>query len=581
MGRNFAYFVCVILGVYALAGSASAAPGDLDPGFGDGGAVLPKLPAGSQFEPFAMDIQQDGKLVVVGNYETSTSATIEVARFNTDGTPDSGFADHGFLVVGPEGAPPGSSATDIRVLSDGTILVAGPYVEPGMVAFAGVRMLKLRSNGSLDESFDGPPSNKCSGNGVVCLQFETAMNGRPEAIAPTEGGGFYLAADSYLGASGGKYVIAKLGPDGSLDTAFSTTGVKLFVPPEMTWGSPVGLMVSSDGKLLVAGNTGVGSLEGGTRKFAVTRLNLDGSADATFSDDGSVYYDPSTASTSGKLNDAMLQPDGRIVLVGQNGFSKPSAVLIRLRADGSLDPTFSLDGRVEYKVDKRSTVAGAVGFDSRSNILVGGRYVRGGVSHLLVSRMNSGGNFDKKFGKAGTVALSDPAAQISGALGLIVQSNDRIVGLAAQDLPGVARYSTITHPYLVRLLAFGKGSKPTLSLISPAVSVLNRSALKVFSGRAGPNGLITKVQLALLEKNSALLKKRACMWLRSAKARFKKITARRHKCSRPLYLNAKGTFDWVFQLSKRLPVGSYVLTTRVTLSNGSQRSSKRTFRLTK
>ena len=67
---------------------------------------------------------------------------------------------------------------------------------------------------------------------------------------------------------------------------------------------------------------------------ALVRLNADGSLDPGFSDDGKV-------STGLDAQAMAIQADGKIVLAGGYGFR-----LARYRADGALDPTFSGDGNV-------------------------------------------------------------------------------------------------------------------------------------------------------------------------------------------------------------------------------------------
>jgi hypothetical protein len=69
--------------------------------------------------------------------------------------------------------------------------------------------------------------------------------------------------------------------------------------------------------------------------------------------------------------------------------------------------------------------------------------------------------------------------------------------------------------------------------------------------------------------------------------RFKRVKARRGRCSKPPFLRAKGTTSWSFKLKHRLPKGSYVLFSRAVDTTGkrethfsTRRGNERKFRVT-
>src|SRR5688500_14901204 len=79
----------------------TAAPGDLDPTFGNGGIALGYSPGYQLYLACAMAIQPDGKIVVVGqgvgpghgpNWESA------VVRFNPDGSLDTSFGGTGIVI---------------------------------------------------------------------------------------------------------------------------------------------------------------------------------------------------------------------------------------------------------------------------------------------------------------------------------------------------------------------------------------------------------------------------------------------------------------------------------------------------
>src|SRR5437660_12830051 len=92
----------------------TAAPGDLDPTFGIGG----KLIDGS-FLAGNVEVQSDGKIVVVGNY----AAGFVVARYNPNGSPDVTFGFGTGKVITDLGGE--EYAWKIVIQPDGKIVAGG------------------------------------------------------------------------------------------------------------------------------------------------------------------------------------------------------------------------------------------------------------------------------------------------------------------------------------------------------------------------------------------------------------------------------------------------------------------------
>lgn len=124
-------------------------------------------------------------------------------------------------------------------------------------------------------------------------------------------------------------------------------------------GAIYSLCQTPEGKIVIAGAF---SHVGGTRRGHIARINNDGSLDGSF-DPGSGF--------NGHVAEIALQPDGRIIAAG--AFSSldgsPCGPIVRLNADGSIDPAFtaplSLAGtqvsRVALQTDGKLMVAGQTG----------------------------------------------------------------------------------------------------------------------------------------------------------------------------------------------------------------------------
>jgi len=96
--------------------------GSLDTSFDSDGRVT--MPNSVQFEPEALALQSNGKLVIVGRDFIFSGSAIAVARFNSDGSVDQTFGSGGIVTTS---AGTGSSAASaVAVQTDGRI-VAGGY----------------------------------------------------------------------------------------------------------------------------------------------------------------------------------------------------------------------------------------------------------------------------------------------------------------------------------------------------------------------------------------------------------------------------------------------------------------------
>ncbi len=107
---------------------------------------------------------------------------------------------------------------------------------------------------------------------------------------------------------------------------------------------------------------------------------MDGTLDATFDGEtgvngnGFIRTDFGNASGHDQALGVAIQSDGKIVAVGYafNGTNNDLAIT-RYNSNGSLDTTFSVDGKATYNFGFSGTeIAAAVAIDSQGRILVGG-----------------------------------------------------------------------------------------------------------------------------------------------------------------------------------------------------------------
>jgi uncharacterized delta-60 repeat protein len=197
---------------------------------------------------------------------------------------------------------------------------------------------------------------------------------------------------------------------GDLDTSFGGSGKKT-----ISFGGtdiPQAVLVQPNGRIVVAGG---GALPTG---FCVARLRSNGLLDPTFGSGGKrvIRFGGEQEGAFG----AALQPDGKIVLVGDSDFR---VAVARLKPNGSLDATFSGDGR-------RTFSWGPIGRATDVLVLPNGKLLVGGFSgpetgNVQVARLNANGTLDSTFGTGG-IATADFGGDDFG-LAMARQANGRIL----------------------------------------------------------------------------------------------------------------------------------------------------------
>jgi uncharacterized delta-60 repeat protein len=182
------------------------------------------------------------------------------------------------------------------------------------------------------------------------------------------------------------------------------------------------IAVQADGKIVVGG---VAASATGDLDFALARYNANGNLDNNFDADGKVTTD------IGGLDNAIralaLQPDGKIVVAGyaDNSVTLWNFALARYNPDGSLDTSFSGDGKVALDFNLGYDEAADVVIQSDGKIVVGGSVDLFSAENFGLMRFNSDGTLDTSFSGDG-MQTTDFGSEDSLS-GLALQANGRIV----------------------------------------------------------------------------------------------------------------------------------------------------------
>jgi len=137
--------------------------------------------------------------------------------------------------------------------------------------------------------------------------------------------------------------LAAFASDGGLDTTFGSNGLGLSGITGAQGNYACGPVIQPDGKILIC-DTSYSSGPSGY-DFFVARFNANGTLDPSFSFDGKVTVDFAGGPPGLDSGDAVvLQADGKIVLVGatRSGNAAYDFAIARLNSDGILDTSFGV-----------------------------------------------------------------------------------------------------------------------------------------------------------------------------------------------------------------------------------------------
>ncbi|MFF8278782.1 calcium-binding protein [Streptomyces lateritius] len=384
--------------VVALPGQAAAAPGDLDPAFGDAGRLVSDL--GGYEQATAVAVQPDGRIVAVGGIDRN-GGDFALARYLPDGSPDPAFGDGGRVFTDIDGG--GDTANGVALQPDGAIVVVGTSESTSLGGFY-LTVARYLPDGTPDLGFGG--------TGHVVTDFGTGGADDGTSVAIQQDGLIVVA-----GQSAGDFALARYRPDGILDTTFGTGGR---VTTDFAGGADAArsVAVRTDGRIVAAGHHGAGP----AYDFAVARYNPDGGLDTTFSGDGRATVDFGAVDMGHAV---AVHTDGRVVVAGGSG---NDFAVARLLADGSPDPAFSGDGRTTTDFDGGSELARAVVIQPDGRIVAAGR--RGG--DFALARYQTDGSLDTGFSGDGRT-VTDFAGGFEEAYGVALQGDGRIVAAGYRD----------------------------------------------------------------------------------------------------------------------------------------------------
>jgi uncharacterized delta-60 repeat protein len=447
--------------------------GSLNPAFGTNGAVNSTL---GSFET-GLATQADGQIVAVG----TDGVSIQVVRFNPDGSPDQTFGSGGAVstLIGST-----DNFESVAIRPDGKIDVAAVETD-SVTSASNILLVQYNPDGSLDQSFGSggsvltslPNGQNFTVGGVMSDLIHVGLAIGPDSQIIVTGG-----ASGGTGAAG--LVVAEYDRSGNLVTSFGSGG--LVITPTFsdsagnTFINPSGNAVTVDGRgrIVVAGTAAPSPGPFNPAVALLARYNADGSLDNKFGFQGavtSVFDGPPNndyVPVGISANAVAIRPDGRIVVsgdasappsisgIGGLSFESFSSFAVeQYNSDGSPDPHFGSHAIALYSVPFNFIAT----FDATSMVLQpNGDVVVAGTTnyspvpfdaflvdtHFAMIRLLPDGSFDTSFGPRGVVTQTFPNASFSNMFVALEPNGNIVAGGSAVNAANFGEFEFGLAEYL-------------------------------------------------------------------------------------------------------------------------------------
>ncbi|MBC8098836.1 MAG: hypothetical protein H7Y11_05300, partial [Armatimonadetes bacterium] len=310
---------------------------------------------------------------------------ILAAPGDLDGTFGTGGAVR-FIVDGDIGYP-----YDMALSPSGQIVLAGYAVEP--LNRRRIVVARLTSGGGIDGTFGG--------DGVVTTIIETgaAPSSTAYAVLVDAQGRVIIGGSSSNETTEQNLTLVRYQPDGTLDSSFGQNGIVLSALDVVGPNTVYGLALDANGRLLVTGNAGAALL--------VARYLPNGTLDTTFNSSGVLLVNYGDFASGVQV---LVDANDHIIVAGNISYTPTTSdiLLLRLKPDGSPDPSFGEQGMVITNFGD-SDLGRSLAIDGDGRLIVGGVTANGAIGGIALARYLPNGNLDNSFGVGGiSILLGKP-----------------------------------------------------------------------------------------------------------------------------------------------------------------------------
>ena len=332
-----------------------------DPAFGTNGRA--RFDLGGVANAFDVAVTPIGGLAIAGR-RTADEDRMFVLRVRPNGTRQPGFGHRGLVLI--DFGKPRASANAIAFTPQGRIVIGG-YTSNGVLARSA--FARLSAGGTLDKGFGG--------DGRASFEIGTGAE-QVNDLLVLPGGGI-VAAGVAENAQDPRFSLIKLTGGGRLDTSFGVgrDGASTFdVTPAPDMANA--LTIAADGDFLLAGSGGA------EQDWAIVAAPRNGVLDRAYGDRGRVVLH--LAHAFEEATDIVAW-GARSLVVGRIHGTGDDIGIVRLKARGALDTTFSSDGIVRIDVSETTDAGAAAALQANGKLVVAGQTWRGGAPRFVLARI--------------------------------------------------------------------------------------------------------------------------------------------------------------------------------------------------
>ena len=366
-----------------------------------------------------MTVDASGRIWIAGHKSNGSNEDFAVMRLNADGTPDASYGTNGVTkfndLNGQFTSDEYATAIAINPLDNSILLAGYRSITDNLGLNYDIVVMQLDASGSVNNNFGQ--------QGVRII--DDARHEEVYSIAFASGGpsGIYLGGFTnaefvdYTQARGRFWRMSNVG--GSISSTMVDFGNNSRVNS---------LVIHPDGYILAGGE----GASGGIHPMAVARFFPNGDLDNSFDGDGIALID---IGGFGSVNQIKLQPDGKILLAGpfisNSGGSRDAAVVRLNNGNGSLDNSFSDDGKLIVPFNYSHTIASprSMALQANGKILLSGPTdnTNGTDIDFGVARVNADGTIDNGFGNSGLYRLDFESNSEDFANSLVLQNDGKLL----------------------------------------------------------------------------------------------------------------------------------------------------------
>jgi uncharacterized delta-60 repeat protein len=304
---------------------------------------------------------------------------------------------------------------------------------------------------SLTQALGALPASAAAGDldatfgsgGVVTTNFGTDAAGAND-VAIRASDGSMVAAGYDITSHGEVFALAKYLSNGSPDPSFGGgTGMVTTAFGHANAQATAVVVQQTTGKIVVAGFQSPSY-----NRFALARYNPDGTLDTTFSHDGKLTLD---FGNNAEANAVAVLPNKDIVVAGfaANASTGLDYALVRYTDAGKLDPSFGTGGIVTTDFFGSDDEISGIAVQPNGKLVVAG-LTSNGTTQFSVALYNFNGTLDQSFGVSGVQFTAFETNPDDHAAAVRLGSGGRIIvaGTASKNVSGattkmaVARYTS-------------------------------------------------------------------------------------------------------------------------------------------